>query len=363
VLLVSGSLDTRTGGYIYDRRMMEGLRQRGWTVDVAELDAGFPHPAPAALDQAARALGAVPDGTLVLVDSLALGAMPDLLGREASRLRFVGLVHLPLAAAYGLDPAAAARLESSERRALQAMSLVIVTGTATRPLLARYDLPPDRIVVVEPGTDPAPMASSQSSVSPQSYVVSGFSRTDRRPVELLTVATLHPGKGHEILLDALAAVPHHDWRLVCAGSLTRDPATADRVRTTARRLRLDDRVRLAGDLDGPALAACYDRADLFVLATLQETYGMAVAEALARGLPVVATSTGAIPELVGDEAGVLVPAGDVPALAGALARVMGDADCRARLAEGARRVRDRLPTWETASGRMAAALERVASHG
>lgn len=359
VLVAPGPLDARTGGYIYDRRIVEGLRQRGWFADVLELDASFPCPTPAALEQAARAIAVVPAGTIAIVDSLALGAMPDLITREASRLRIVALVHLPLAASADLDGDTATRFEDGERRALRAAALVIITGSATLPLIARYDLAPDRVVVVEPGTDRAPLA--HGSQGDQSNVVSGFRRT--RSLELLCVATLNPGKGHEMLLTALSAVPYRTWRLTCAGSLTRHPATADRVRAAVTRLGLEERVSLVGDLDGPALATCYDRADVFVLATRQETYGMAVAEALARGLPVVATMTGAIPELVGDSAGLLVPVGDTPGLVETLSRVLGDAGLRARLAEGARGVRHRLPTWEEASGRAAAALDSLDAHG
>lgn len=347
VLAVPGCLDASTGGSIYDRRIAEGLRQRGWQVDVLELDASFPHPTPAALEQAARALAAVRAGAIAIIDSLVFGAMPDLVEREASRLRLVGLVHLPLAATPGLDRETAARFEDGERRAFGRAALVVVTGRAALPLMAGYALAPDRVVIVEPGTDRAPLAH-------------GSRGSD---VELLSVATLHPGKGHEILLAALAAVPSGAWRLTCAGSLTRHPATADRVRATVTKLGLEDRVSLAGDLDGPALAECYKRADVFVLATERETYGMAVAEALAHGLPVVGTMTGAIPELVGHDAGLLVPVGDGPALVEALSRVVGDAALRARLAEGARRVRERLPTWGEASGRMAAALASLVTHG
>ncbi|HWF85573.1 MAG TPA: glycosyltransferase, partial [Vicinamibacterales bacterium] len=156
---------------------------------------------------------------------------------------------------------------------------------------------------------------------------------------------------------ALAAVGRDNWRLTCAGSLDRHPQTVLRLRATLRELGLEDRVSLVGDLDAAALAACYDDADVFVLATLQETYGMAVAEALARGLPVVSTSTGAIPELVGHDAGLIVPAGDIEALTAALSQVVDNPHLRARLAEGARRVRDGLPTWEDAVGKMAEALE------
>jgi glycosyltransferase involved in cell wall biosynthesis len=347
VLVVPGHLGERTGGYLYDRRIVEGLRRLGWAVDVLELDASFPYPTPAALEQAADALAAVRAGTIAIVDSLALGAMPDLITHEAARLPIVALVHLPLAAAYGLDRDTTARFEEGERRALRVAALVIVTGKAALPLIARYELIPDRVVVVEPGTDRAPLA--HGSLGQQ--------------LELLSVATLNPGKGHERLLAALSSVPYREWRLTCAGSLTRNPETTDRVRTTIARLGLEDRVSLVGDLERPALEACYDSADVFVLATRQETYGMAVAEALAHGLPVVATMTGAIPELVGDVAGVLVPVGDTPALVAALSRVLSDATLRARLAEGARRMRDQLPTWEETSRRMAAALHSLATHG
>jgi glycosyltransferase involved in cell wall biosynthesis len=211
--------------------------------------------------------------------------------------------------------------------------------------------------VVEPGTDeplprrhPAGMRSRPAA---------------DRPLELLSVATLNPGKGHEILLQALATLATRPWHLTCAGSLTRHATTTDRVRAMIRRLGLEDRVSLRGELGAASLADCYHDADLFVLATLRETYGMAVAEALAYGLPVVSTTTGAIPALVGDEAGLLVTPGDVDALAGALARVTADGALRARLAAGARRAGARLRRWDQAVEEMAAALARAAGplHG
>jgi glycosyltransferase involved in cell wall biosynthesis len=292
-------------------------------------------------------LAAIPDRTTVLVDGLALGAMPAEVEREASRLRVVALIHLPLAAEIGIGRDVAARLEAGERRAVAAASLVIVTGTSTTAAMESYGVASDLITVVEPGTERGPLARG----------------SQEGPLQLLCVATLNPGKGHDILLRALVAMPYLDWRLTCAGSLDRDPPTVQRLREKVRADGLDARVSFVGDLNAAALAACYDNADLFVLATLHETYGMAVAEALARGLPVVSTATGAIPALLGGEAGLLVPAGDTTALTSALSRVLGDRDLRARLADGARRVRDRLPTWEDAADRMAAALERVAAHG
>jgi glycosyltransferase involved in cell wall biosynthesis len=346
ILVVPGRLDTPTGGYVYNRHIAEGLRRHGWSVEVRELDESFPCPTPAALAHSCEVLAGFRDGARVLIDGLALGAMPEVIEHAARRLRIAALVHLPLGADVSLERETASALYEGERRALSAAALIIVTGAATVAMLDRYGIARDKIVVVEPGTSRGPIARGSGA-----------------PVQLLAVATLNPNKGHEILLEALAAIPYKTWHLTCAGSLTRHPATVDRVRAAIRRLQLDDRVTLAGELDAATLHECYDRADVFVLATRQETYGMAVGEALARGLPVVSTTTGAIPDLVGADAGMLVPPGDVEALAGALARVIGDSRLRARLADGAKKVRVRLRSWDQAVEEMIAALGRLDSNG
>ena len=348
VVLVPGRIESRTGGYAYDRRMVAGLRARGWDVEVHPLDASFPRPTWRALADASATLAAVPSGSLVLIDGLAFSAMPEQVEREASRLRIVALVHLPLADEPGLDRQTAAARGDGERRALAAASLVVVTGESTVSRIANLGVPRQLIAVVEPGTDPAPVSRGSNGT----------------PLHLLSVAALTPGKGHEILVRALAAIPHRHWLLTCAGSIDRDPATVERVRALLRDHALEPAVSLAGELDARSLEVCYNSADVFVLATLHETFCMAVAEALAHGLPVVSTRTGAIPGLVceGDEearAGLLAEPGDLTAMTSALTSVIGDAQLRARLAAGARRVRDRLATWDDAVDAMIAALARV----
>jgi glycosyltransferase involved in cell wall biosynthesis len=357
VFLVPGRLETRTGGYAYDRRMIEGLRQQGWAVEARALDESFPNPSPGALRHAAELFASIGDNSRVLVDGLALSAMPEIIEREALRLRIAALVHLPLAANVTLAPEEATRLAAGERRALHAAALVVVTGTATLSLLADYGLSPHKIVVVEPGTERGAVVGA----------------TFRRPldgppkggphVRLLSVATVHAGKGHGLLVAALARLKHRSWTLTCAGSLTREPLSVEHVRQAVIDAGLEQRVSFVGELDEEQLRRAYDRADVFVLATLQETYGMAVAEALGHHLPVVATATGAIPQLVGADAGILVPPGDVAALADALDRVIGDAGLRARFADGAARAADSLPTWDQAALRMSDALCSVESHG
>jgi len=350
--VIPGDLDTRTGGYGYDRRIISGLRARGWTVNIVQLDGDYPVPDTASRARASQALAQIPDGATVLADGLALGALPDEVERDAARLRVVALVHHPLADETGIEPALAAALEVSERRALAFARAVVVTSRATAARLAHFGVAPERITVIEPGTDPAPLART----SLQSAICNLQSE-----ISLLCVATVTPRKGYHLLVSALAAVPHANWRLTCAGSLDRDPGTVAGVRAQLRACGLADRVTFAGDLDPAMLAAEYDRADLFVLPTLYEGYGMAVAEALARGLPVISTATGAIPDLVGTAAGIVVPPGDLPAFTRALSRAMDDSGLRVRLAAGARAVRDRLLTWETAAAAMARVLEEAAN--
>jgi glycosyltransferase involved in cell wall biosynthesis len=336
VLMLPGRLSTRTGGYGYDRQIVAGLRGSGWTVEVVELDGSFPRPTRSALDHAAQALAAIPDDTAVLIDGLALGAMPAEVERERSRLRLLAVVHHPLARESGIGADAAAALEASERRALAAVRRVVVTSPATRDALAAYGVDRERVAVIEPGTGRAPLARGSGS----------------RMLHLLAVGSVVPRKGHEVLIRALAQCDRENWRLTCVGSLDRHPETAERLRSLIQENGLGGRVRLVGEVTESEMAGYYDGADVFVLPTLYEGYGMAVAEALACGLPVISTVTGAIGDLAAG-AGILVPPSDPDALAAALLQMMTVPGLRDRLAAGARDARERLPRWDDASRRMA----------
>ncbi len=340
--LIPGDLQAATGGYAYDRRIIAGLRALGWRVSVHGLDASFPHPSAAALLHAQTVFAQLPEQSLVLVDGLAAGAMPQLLHANAGRLRLLALVHHPLAAESGLDPKIAQALEGSERRALKAMRHVIVTSPATRHALRDLGIEPDKVTVAEPGTE----------VMPQSHRARG------ETLQMLCVATLIPRKGHDLLLEALAPLTTSRWHLTCVGSLTRSPETVVRLRAQLRRLNLTEHVTLAGEVDAETLAQLYCAADLFVLPTRLEGYGMAVAEALAHGLPVISTPVGGISELVGTRAGILVAPDEVPALRAALRRVLEEPSLLDLLASGAASVRGTLPGWARTCGQLAAALER-----
>lgn len=340
-LVVPGSLDQRTGGYVYDRRIALGLRGVGWTVEVHELAGRFPQVDAVARRAAGDALEAIHG--VPVIDGLALPAFAEHMDRLPQP--WIALIHHPLALETGLSAAEATGLGDLERRLLARAARIIVTSPETRRGLATYDVEGGRVGVVCPGTDPAPLARGSGG--------SGLA--------LLCVATLTPRKGHLDLLDALGALCDLDWRLTCVGSAERDPATRHAIDATIARRGLEDRVHLAGERTEAELRSFYDRADLVVLASYHEGYGMALAEALAWGLPIVSTTAGAIPDTVPADAGLLVPPGDPAALSAALRRVMTEPETRASLATGARKARRRLPGWGDATLAFAAEINQVSA--
>ncbi|HEX2479102.1 MAG TPA: glycosyltransferase family 4 protein, partial [Geminicoccaceae bacterium] len=323
--VVPGPLDQRTGGYIYDRRMVEGLRALGWAVRVHELAGRFPQADASARAAAAAAIETIAAGDVPVIDGLALPAFVELPDRLPQP--WVALIHHPLALETGLTPVEAQAFADLERVLLPRAARVAVTSPRTRQDLAAYDLDDTRIAVVVPGTEPAPLARGSGGPG----------------LALLCVASLTPRKAHAVLLQALHGLRDLDWHLTCVGSAERDPVCARSITAAIDRLGLRQRVSLIGEQPESDLAPFYDRADLFVLPSYHEGYGMVLAEALARGLPVVSTSAGAIPDTVPEDAGLLVPPGDARALAGALRQVIRGPELRAKLSAGARAARRNLP--------------------
>lgn len=346
--LLPGDWHTPTGGYTYDRRLTLALREAGWAVAPQVLEGAWPWPDDTDLAAASAHLGALPDGALVVCDGLAFGALAGVVKPHAQRLRWVALVHHPLHLETGLDAADSARLRAGETQALQLARQVVVTSRSTVVDVVELGVAPSRIAVVEPGTDP--MRPAGPAPSQQGPARSG-------PVQLLCVATLTPRKGHAVLFQALAGLMHLPWALHIVGSTERDPGLAARLQTLAEPL--GERVVWHGELPHGALHAHYAAADVFVLPSLYEGYGMVVAEAIAHGLPVISTDGGALAHTLPPQAGLQVPAGVVPALQAALERLLVDAALRERFAAGAREAADQLPTWPQQAARFAAVLEAV----
>jgi glycosyltransferase involved in cell wall biosynthesis len=338
-LLVPAPFATISGGYAYDRRMVHGLREAGHDVEVVELDGRFPLPDDTAKESARNAWLALPDDVRPVIDGLGLPAFADL--ADALATRAVGLIHHPTALEHGLPDSDRAALRDIERRLFPRLPKVIVTSPSSGERLhAEFGVAADRIAVVVPGTDDAPRSPGSG----------------RPGCAILSVGTLVPRKGHDVLLRALARLYDLDWSLTIVGSTARDPVHAHGLHALAEDLGIAGRVRFAGEIDDAALEHLWRGADLFALATQWEGYGMAVAEALKRGLPVAVSSGGAAGLLVPLEAGVVCPPGDHDGLSKAMRRLICDGDLRRSMADPAWEAGRLLPDWATQIRAFAAAL-------
>ena len=331
-----------SGGNIYDRRVCAGLAEAGWEVLVATVAGAWPALGPDGHADLARVVSAIPDGEIVLIDGLIASAAAAQLLPHAARIRMTVLLHMPLATA--LDTHHDASAERSERVVLRAAAGVVVTSEWTRrEVLARYAIPACRVHVARPGGD---------RVAARGRPVRGH---------LICVGVLGPHKGQDLLVEALAGLADRDWHCVLAGSLDRHPDFVGHLRTRITRLGYDHRVQLSGVLTGAALSRAYATAGLLVAPSRSETYGMAVTEALAHGLPVMAAAVGGLPEALGfapdgSRPGRLVPPGDPAALAAALAEWLGDERHRLWLQAAAHQRRSTLHGWDQTTHEVATAL-------
>ncbi|MBB4122729.1 glycosyltransferase family 4 protein [Martelella radicis] len=342
VFAYPGNLALRTGGYGYDRRLIAALEDEGWQVDLLPLGDGFPDADAVATDRAEAALSALPDGALVMIDGLAFGILDGFAAREGGRLELVALVHHPLALETGLSPERSEILRKSETRALEHARHVVVTSPETaRELTAGFAVAPERITVAVPGTDPAPEARGSGG----------------KP-HILSIGSLTPRKGHGILVAALKMVEDLDWTATIAGSRDLDPATSKTIERQIGEAGLADRITLSGAVDDTR--PLYAGADLFALASRYEGYGMVFAEALACGLPVVACRAGAVPDVVPESAGVLVPVDDAAAFAEALRNFLSNPDLRRLKAAGAREAGARLHDWHETGRTVSKMLKEIA---
>ncbi len=335
-----------TGGNRYDRSLCRELTSSGWSVHEHPVDGFWSQPGGASLAALDKALRRIPDGAIVLIDGLVASPAPEALVPHARRLRLVVLVHLPLGHRSPGDGADVVRRR--ERAVLSAAAAVVTTSAwSRRTVLELYALEADRVHVAEPGVSAAELATGTANGG-----------------GLLSVAAVSAQKGHDTLLEALATIVDLPWRCVLVGSLERDPGFVETLRRRSLELGLADRVCFAGPATGVDLDHAYDAADVVVLASRAETYGMVVTEALARGLPLIATRVGGVAEALGHGAkgirpGLLVPPDDSTALADALRSWLADSALRARLRQGARERRESLRGWSSTASIVAGVLAKV----
>jgi len=338
---IPGDLTTLTGGYIYERRLLEGLRELGRDVQYVRLGSSYPDPSPADLVDTVAQLTALDADRVLILDGFLVGTLPtESLAHVDNPL--VAMVHHPLALEEGLDDERRRYLFHTERANLVLAQHVLVPSPHTAAILAeRYDVAADRITIARPGTD-APLGPSAPT----------------QPPLILSVGIQHPRKGHDVLLAALAQLRHLDWRAVIVGS-SYDAPHADELARRHAELDLGDRVRFAGRVEPEELSDLYRSATVFALATRYEGYGIVFDEALAHGLPIVSCAVGAVPDTVPADAGLLVAPDDPDALAAALATLLTDPERRTQLTAAAATAGAALPRWSHTATAVGQALDRL----
>ena len=345
VFAIPGDLLTATGGYIYDRHIIDGLRANGWQVQVLGLGDGFPYPDLGTRQKACESLLTLELGLPVVIDGLAFGVLPEVAAQLRQRHPLIALVHHPLAFETGLSAEQSAHFKDTERRALAHASGVVVTSPATlHDVVEHFAVPRQSITSILPGTD---------------RVVKVSRPTVQGPLQLLAVGSVVKRKGFDILLPALAQLSALSWHLTIAGDLTRDAEAVAQLHRDLDRFDLSSRVRVLGAIDSAQLQTLYAQADVFVLASRFEGYGMAYAEALAHGLPVIGTTAGAIPDTVPATAGLLAEPGDVNSLLNALRQIIQDQALRKSLSQGALLAAAQQPSWADCARLFEGVVERI----
>ncbi|HUZ65116.1 MAG TPA: glycosyltransferase family 4 protein [Acetobacteraceae bacterium] len=341
-LFVPAPFATVSGGYVYDRRMVAEWRAEGHAVEVIELPGRHPLADGATEAAALTAWAALPDNARPLIDGLALPAFAPMAEALAAR-GATTLIHHPTALETGLPDAERGMLRTIEHALLPRLHRVVTTSADTAERLARdFGVAAERIAVVVPGTGNAPRSVGSGGTG----------------CAILSIGTLVPRKGHDVLLRAMARLFDLDWHLTIVGGADRDPAHAAHLAALASELGIARQVHFTGELVDAALEAAWQPADLFALATHYEGYGMVVAEALKRGLPVAICGGGAVGSLVPAEAGVVAPPGDHEALSKAMRRLVFSADLRREMGDAAWQAGQALPSWKDQAAAFIRALEQ-----
>ncbi|WP_206597499.1 glycosyltransferase family 4 protein [Polycladidibacter stylochi] len=352
--VIPGDLEAASGGYAYDRHILKGLRQLGWNVYHIPLTGAFPLCSAQTRHKANAKLTDLPDNALVLVDGLAYGALPEVISIHAKRLNFITLVHHPLFLEAGLGEKEQKALHSAEKLALQHAQFLITTSDETRKTVVKnFSYPYDKIVVIEPGLDLPAFAKNPSHFDHLRTRQTSASV----PMRLLCVGSVVARKDQLSLIKAVAGLPdvfenQKSWRLDIIGDLNFQPSYAQKMHEVVEELGLQNYVHLHGKVGEARLKSFYESADLFILPSHYEGYGMAFWEALSYGLPVIATYEGSVAAQLPREATLLFRAGNSQQLRQSIESLAATPSLLSAMSQAGHRECQKKPSWEKVTALM-----------
>ena len=344
LFVIPGDINLPTGGYRYDTEIINAWKTFGIDVELISLEGNYPFPSQQDKANELDAIKGFPEADIAVVDGLLGGASLEFMSALSKMMPVTALIHHPLCLENGLDEETAQALKASEQEGLEFVSQIITTSPATTKTVADlFGFDSNKIYTVLPGVKRTQVSQGSKS----------------KTVHLLCVGSVIERKGHKTLLKALGQLEELDWRLDCYGSTKFDEELFDELQDITNKEALSKKVTFHGAVSDETLEAAYAKSDVFVLPSLFEGYGMVYAEAIVRGLPVIATTAGAIPDTVPKTCGILVEPENITMLSQALEQIICDKDLRNNYKQGALNAAADFPTWQSSASRFAEILEDI----
>ncbi|WP_224214669.1 glycosyltransferase family 4 protein [Natrinema longum] len=344
-LTLYGSIDERSGGFRYDRKLLEGLRRAGDAVELVELPWRAYHRG--LLDNGSRTLRKRlrVDVDVMLQDEL---AHPSLVHTNRQLpYPVVSIVHHLRAS----EPRPLAPLyRAVERRYLATVDGVVCNSAVTREAVTDLGVDPDRTVVAPPAGDRFDPSVDAETID---------SRARAEPLRVIFVGNIAPRKGLDTLVEGLAAA-EPDAELTVVGRSV-DEEYAASVRRSVRTHSLEDRVSMTGELTDEELETALRSSHVLAVPSRYEGFGIVYLEGMSFGLPALASRAGGATDVVTHgETGLLVDPDDPAAVAAALRTFANDPDRLAAMGRAAKRRYERHPDWEETTARVRRLLADVA---
>ena len=292
--LIPGDIETLTGGYVYNKIIIEGLRKLDYKVSIYQLPVDFPFPSDKTLEECNQILTKIPFREPILIDSLAFGPLNKIIAENFGRNPIIPIIHLPLSYNPKYSEETKKHLKEQERNAFEYSPSIIAVSEFTKQLIVEYGINPEKIRVITPGVFKVPRKINYPHL----------------PKKLLCVGSYLPAKGQLLLVQVLAEIKDKDWTLTMHGIQYFDPEYVQLIENFIVNSNLGERIFMKKQVSGNELIEVYLQADLFILPSLFENFSMALSGALTHGLPVITTNAGGISFSVPENMGLFVTPGN-----------------------------------------------------